>query len=183
MYSNVLLALSNLVVFPTLYYLIIQYNKNKNTKNTCIKRDLLLATGIALASFFQHLSDIKHNQSGIWPFRFYAIWFLYLDRFMCVVTGIYLFPRILELSKEKKKFILFFLVIGLSMMGISEIWCGPNDLMEEFIYTHGIWHLCGYSVLHIILVDFRISFIDPKNFLHCVLSRRNPRFFTFSKNQ
>lgn len=138
LYINLLLALSNVVGIPLIYKL------HKAKKYV----DAFLVSGSTLASILQHLSDVKHSQIGLWPFRIFASYFLNLDRVMCLMTGLYLFRRV-PLSLKKTNVGAYF-GLGMIMLGFSEQWFGPKEMMIEFLLCHSAWHLCAYKVLHIL---------------------------------
>jgi len=137
-YINLLLALSNIVSLPLIYKL---YKTEKYI-------DALFVSGSTLASILQHLSDVKHSQIGFWPFRTFAYGFLNFDRLMCIVTALYLLPRV-PLSLKETNVGTYF-CFGIIMMILSEKWFGPQKQMLEFLLCHSTWHFCAYKVLHLL---------------------------------
>ena len=163
-FSNIFLAISNLLVLPTIIHLrkvcretrsvislrgnccTIKIGKNPQTK---IHPELLLSVALSLCSTVQHLSDVKHGQLGLAPFSYYSHIFLWLDRTSCFLSMCYLFPRLMLLSPQQKKLCSSFFVLGLCAMGISELFNFKS--IPIFTATHFVWHICAYRILHLLL--------------------------------
>ena len=93
------------------------------------------------ASMLMHISEKKHNLSGIYPFNKYSSYFLWYDR-ICAYAGIiYVFKSLYYIPDM---YIFTRGLFGLLMLGISE------NLLENkhlFMISHATWHLLAYNVL------------------------------------
>ena len=99
---------------------------------------------VLTASIAMHLSERKHGLPGVPPFHWGAEEFLWCDRVMAVVAGLFVLVQVLKGFP-----IPWFLgVTGLISMGLSEnLEYGP----VWFTATHGYWHYCAYQVLGAVL--------------------------------
>ncbi len=125
-FVNLWMALTNLVVLPTLFY---------STNPTLT----MLAAVAAVASALMHISERKHGLPGF-AFANWATVALNLDRACAIIIGTYMFSHF-----HHRHDLLVVGVIGLMCMAISEF---PGVPLRIFVPYHTAWHFCVYYIFY-----------------------------------
>lgn len=106
-----------------------------------------------LASFLMHVSERKHALPGVWPFNQYSSAFLWLDRVMALVCGVFGAHRayLLWYAAGASPYLLATLAgfsLGLAALYVSEHHCRTH---AQFVAWHGAWHVLAYWSLYRVL--------------------------------
>ena len=129
---NLILALSNLTVLPSL---IVLYYQSRWV-------DLFFFARASLASFVYHLVEQKHDLPGYIKIDRWR-WFLNIDRVAAWSILIYILIYYYQFVFDN--YIL--VIITLIFNPLSE-WCGIHCSNKNwFCLTHLIWHLLAYLIV------------------------------------
>ena len=132
MFSNIIVALSNFIVFF--------FINNKKRNNFFLFP--------MMASFVYHLAETKHNLPGIIYLNKYSLLLLNIDRFFAILSGLYVLSNILKTPKQTINFY-FIGIIGVICLLYSEKdYFFPNINEIEYIITHSIWHFSAFYCLY-----------------------------------
>lgn len=137
MYLNLLVASSNLYGLKIFHLKLSTYQK-------------ILISSMILASSLMHLSEVKHNLPGIYPFSKYSNEFLWYDRIMaftCIIYGGYQL-KLNHIKFFNKKFLIKTL-FGFSCLAISENVGSIGQI--GFAISHITWHLLAYDLMYQVL--------------------------------
>ena len=124
-YWNLFVAITNVMVIPMIYIIPAYDNK------------IVLAIS-ALCSFFMHLSETKHNLSGIYPYYKYAYSLLWIDRIMAFVAFFYFGYQIKwnNISSLSDTFMIGLICLfAAEVLEFGHLW---------FAIFHTGWHICAY---------------------------------------
>jgi uncharacterized membrane protein len=130
--QNLFLAITNLIALPTIIHT--QHYLNK-----------VIVIFAMVASILMHLSEKKHNLSGIHPFNRFAWLFLQIDRVVALISGLYVLYMVPAFTPK----LLAIGIAGLSCMAISE------HIAKEinwFVFWHTCWHICAFCAMYVVLV-------------------------------
>jgi hypothetical protein len=140
--ANCLVALSNFIAIPLIYY-------NQTTYPILFP---------AMASFFYHLAEVKHNLPGINPFNKYANKLLWIDRFFAVLSFIYILIKIINNPLLITSSLLMIGLIAISSLLYSEHDIAVKLINPEytiktinFVIAHSIWHFTAFYCLATIM--------------------------------
>lgn len=134
MLINIIVALSNL------------YGLRIFTLNLSIYEMIFMGT-LMIASILMHLSEVKHDLPGIYPFDKLSNEFLWFDRIMANLALVFILYKIYQ-NPMLFDDIINEGLIGLFLVVVSE---RINIGKIGFMITHSAWHVIAFDIIYKIL--------------------------------